>query len=449
MTITQHDPEPEQLPLIRSDEFLPPISRWTKLGGLFLLGAVGTTLALAASIHYNVTVKASAVVRPTGDLRVVQAATSGTIVSISVQPNQAVKAGDAIASIDNAELQNKKNQLLESIQQGQAELAQINAQIGALNTQIIAESNLRDRSVAAAQAQLSRVIREYQDQQITTQAEAAEAEAAVKQASEERDRYRQLAGSGAIADLQVSEKEHAFEVAAARLDRARAALNPTQAAIATAQEQIAQEQAKGAATLATLNRTRQELVQRQIQVQTQMSRDQADLKQTQITLSKNIIRATVDGIILNLNLRNPGQVVQSGEAIAQIAPKNIPYVVIGYVDDQDIGKVAVGQTVDMRIAAYPYPDYGILKGTITAIAPDATVPQPNNGAANTGESAPSGKTVGMRYYEVTIRPQKPYLVKAGRPYHLQSGMEARADIISRDETVLTFVLRKARLIADL
>lgn len=444
MATTQHDPQLEQLPLIRSDEFLPPISRWTKLGGLFLLGTVGAAFVLATSIHYNVTVRASAVVRPTGDLRVVQAATEGTIVSINVQENQPVKAGEVIAYIDNAELEARKSELLESIQQNQAELVQLNAQIRALESQIIAESSLRDRSIAAASADLERVQREYLERVDTSQAQVAEAEAALRLAQEEYNRYAELAGTGAISDLQVSEKEQSLYVAQARLEQAKASLNPSTGTIATAQERIAQEQAKGEATLATLGRERESLVQRQIQVQNQISRNQGELQQVEINLSKNVIRASADGIILNLNLRNQGQVVRAGEAITQIAPANIPYVVIAYITAQDIGNVKVGQAVHLRISAYPYPDYGTLKGKVTAIAPDATVPQNGNGTPQA--AAPSGKNA---YFSVTIQPEKPYLEKGNHPYPIQAGMEARADIISKEETVLTFVLRKARLVTDL
>nr|WP_322745274.1 cysteine peptidase family C39 domain-containing protein [Coleofasciculus sp. LEGE 07081] len=55
------------------NEFLPPISRWSTLGGLFIVGSVGVAIALASVIKYNVTVKASATVRPADELRLVQA----------------------------------------------------------------------------------------------------------------------------------------------------------------------------------------------------------------------------------------------------------------------------------------------------------------------------------------------------------------------------------------
>lgn len=53
--------------------------------------------------------------------------------------------------------------------------------------------------------------------------------------------------------------------------------------------------------------------------------------------------------------------------------------------------------------------------------------------------------VAAPYYEVTIQPEQAYLVKSDRQYPLQSGMEVTADIISREETVLTFILRRTRL----
>jgi HlyD family type I secretion membrane fusion protein len=434
------DPQPELLPLIRSDEFLPIISRWVKLGGFVLLGAIAATIALSCTTRYNVTVKAPATVRPTGELRLVQSASEGTIATIAVHENQPIKAGDAIATLNDSELQTRKQALQDNIQQGQAELTQIQAQISTLDTQIVAETRLRDRSMASAEADLSRVQREYNDDLLTTQARISEAQASLEFAQGERDRYQQLADSGAISGSQISEKEQTFKIAAAKLEQVQVALNPSTAAIAAAQERIAQEQARGSATLAALGRERESLVQRLIQVQNQINKNQSDLQQANIALGKSIIRASVDGIILNLNLRNSGQVVRSGEAIAQIAPANIPFVVNAYVTAQDIGKVEVGQAAQLRVSAYPYPDYGTLKGTVSTIAPDATSPK-------NGEARPTSGTAA--YYQVTITPEHPYLVRSDRQYPIQAGMEVRADIISREETVLSFVLRKARLITDL
>ncbi|MDJ0727029.1 MAG: hypothetical protein QNJ38_18165, partial [Prochloraceae cyanobacterium] len=54
----------EFLHLVTPDEFLPSIGRWTTLGGLALLAAFGTAIALATVLKYKVTVKSPAIVRP-------------------------------------------------------------------------------------------------------------------------------------------------------------------------------------------------------------------------------------------------------------------------------------------------------------------------------------------------------------------------------------------------
>jgi multidrug efflux pump subunit AcrA (membrane-fusion protein) len=55
----------------------------------------------------------------------------------------------------------------------------------------------------------------------------------------------------------------------------------------------------------------------------------------------------------------------------------------------------------------------------------------------------------LPYYEITIQPERLYLKKGEHDYPIQPGMEITADIISKKETVLSFFLRKARLITDL
>lgn len=447
------NPDPASLRLVQSDEFLPPVSRWTALGGLFLVGTVGVAITLAAVTKYNVTVKASATVRPVGDLRVVQAATEGTIKRIAVKENQVVEQGDVIAYIDASQLQTERSQLQGNMQQDKLQLAQIAAQIEALDAQTVAESRLMSRMTASAQASLGGNQRDYRERQVTTQTGLQEAQAALDLAQEELTRYQQLANTGAIPQLQIREKEQALKVAKAKVQGARAALDPSDASVTTAAEQIAQEQAKGEASLASLRKEREALIQSRVELQKQLSQSQRELRQIETDLQKNVVRAPTDGTILKLELRNQGQVVRAGESIAQVAPSSVPLVVKARVAAQDVGKVAVGQQAQMRVSAYPYPDYGTLKGTVSTISPDAITPQSSSTAAVTSATSTPGGSIGAgamaTHYEVTIQPDKPYLVRRDLQHPIQPGMEATVDIISREDRVLTFILRKARLLTDL
>jgi HlyD family secretion protein len=434
-----NNPNSDQLHLVQGNEFLPSISSWTTIGRVFLVGTFSAAVALAAFLNYSVTVKAPANIRPLGELRIVQAASEGVVKSIEVKENQVVRKGDAIAIIDDSQLQTKKSQLQGNIQQSHLQLAQIDAQINSLDTQITAETRLMNRTVASAQADLGLQQRDHKDRQITTQTQVEEASAALELAREEMNRYQQLANTGAIAELQVKEKEQAFIAAQARLKGAEASLNPSAAPVAIATERIAQERARGEATLATLNKERKNLQSAQIEIQNQISRDVRELQQIGIELSKTFILAPESGIILKLDLRNASQVVRPGEAIAQIAPSNAPLVVKARVEAQNIDKVKPSQKVQMQVSACPYPDYGTLKGTVRTVAPDA-LPSASNEA---------GASAAHPSYEVIIQPQTRFVGNEDRQCRLQSGMEGRADIISRQETVLKFILRKARVLTDL
>jgi len=433
---------------LKTDELLPSINRWTFIGGFILVGAVSAAVAISAIVKYNVAVKANAAIRPAGELRIVQSQVEGTIKAINVKENQIIRQGEPIASLDDTKLQGQKSQLLGSIQQSQLQISQLEAQIRFMNGQILAESQSSDRAVAAIAAEIARNQRDYADRQQTTQADFQEAEAALELARDGVERYRQLATEGAVTQIQLKEKESIFQTAQIRLERAKAPLNPLNAAVAISQAQSAQETAKGAAAIASLNKEREALVQRQSEVQNQIIRDRKELEQVDRDLERSVIRATSDGIVFKLNLSNPSQVVHPGDRVAQIAPSQAPLVVKAKVANQDIDNVAVGQAVQVQVNACPYTDYGILKGTVTAIAPDTgsvDTGLQSSGNQNSGSQNSGGAN---RSFEVVIQPQKSVLVRGDRQCRLQPGMEASASIISKEETFLQFVLRKARLLAD-
>ncbi|HIK03538.1 MAG TPA: HlyD family efflux transporter periplasmic adaptor subunit [Trichormus sp. M33_DOE_039] len=490
----------DSLPPVQNNEFLPPIGSWTRIGSLLLVAGIGGAIALSSIIEYRVTVQGQAIIRPTGELRLVQAATAGQVTNVLVKENQAVKKGDVLATIDDSRLQTQKSQLQSNIQQARLQLLQIDAQIQALNRQIQAETDRKNRVVTSAQSAFSRAQRHYQDQRITaqTEVEAAQAnlkrtqnelsqaqvelrsaranlkstEAALSAAQAKRDRYQQVVQAGALSlnqleevQLDVAQQKQAVEmrraavesqqqiiaqrqqtVAAeqAKLRRAHAVLNPIDAEVAIAKETIAQEIASGQATLATLKREWEALFQQRLQIKNQLQRDTSELQQIERDIAQTQITAIEDGIISQLNLRNPGQSVRQGEEIAQIVPSHAPLVIKAAVSPDDVSKLAKGQEVQMRVSACPYPDYGTLKGFVSQISED-TIKSPGNQFTSTVANA---SIPASSVYEVTILPESFLLGRNNHQCHIQPGMQGRADIISRKETVLKFMLRKVRLITD-
>ena len=496
------DPQSQQLAInlsqnnslstVKSDDFLPPISNWSKWGGLFLVSSVIGAVAIAAFTPYNIIVKANATIRPDGKNKVVQAKTSGIIVGINAKENQTIKQGDIIATIDNSAVETEKNLLQNQIQQAKLQLQQIEAQTSALNRQIVAETNRIQDAVTEAKIKLNRTLHDHRNEKITTTAQVEEAQAnlnlaraelkqaeadlksalatlasqtaALKSAQSKQERYQTIAESGALSQDRLEEtnlavqqqqqkvlaqqaivakhqstifrQKQAIAAAKARLNNMSAALNPSDSEIAIAQKRITQVKARGEATLADLRRERETLKQQAIDTQKQLERHQHQLQQKIKESDHHTIKASASGTLLKLNIRNLGQNMQSGAEIAHIAPENTFLIAKAYVSPQDINQVNLNQPVQLKISACPYPDYGTLKGKVTQISPDAIQTEDNSSSKSS-------------VYEVTIEPESSTLNQGNNQCSLQLGMEAKADIIAKKETILKFLLRKARLIMDL
>jgi len=441
--VEQHDPNPALLHVAMPDEFFPQVSSWSRVGGAILVITFFALLLLCSVLRYKVTVRAQAAIRPAGELRIVQAQVEGPILEILVTQDQRVEEGSVVAYVDDSHLRTEQNKLQTVIENASLQLVQLQAQLTALDRQIVAEQDLLERRQSTARAELRLRERERQQLLATTAADVREAQAEVDLAREELLRFRSLAERGVISERELREQEVKLNSTEAQLSRVQAALNPSAADIEIASENIVQQRAQGEATLAMLLRERQQLLRLMTGNETTLENYEEDLSQIASDISDAVIRAPVSGVIQEFTLRNRGQMVQKGELVARIALADNALEVKAFVAIQDIGDVAVGQRVFMRVSACPYPDYGTLQATVTAISPDALTSQITSRRIERGARFGS-----MTGYDVTARPDTLILENGGRSCEIQAGMEGRVDIVSREETVLQFLLRKARLITD-
>ncbi len=492
-------PQPPDEPIAQPttlDEFLPSIDRWVSVGGVAMVASFGAAIALSTILKYKVTVQAPAAIRPVGELRLVQSTIEGSVLSISVRENQAVKKGDPIATVKDlrleSKLQTKRSQLTGDIQKAKHQISAIDAQIGASDRLGVAEKEQGDRSIAGIKSELGRAERDHHDKQITTQAEVAEAEANWRTAQKEQQvaeaelsvtdanlksiqagyesavaksqRYQDAATAGAIStnlleEAQLATQQQAQSIAAqqatilkqqqsvarvaetvvaaaTKIQRTKAALNPSQSESETIVQKIARERATGQAAIARLQQERQKLLQQRVETANQIATNQQEIAQIDTELQPTAILAPVSGTIQELSLRNNSQVIRPGDRLAQIIPTGTPLDIKAAVAIADISNVKVGQTVKMRVSACPYSDYGVVSAQVTEVSADAKSIEKN-------PQQPQTSTNGT--YDVTIKPDTLTLSRGGKSCQIRSGMDGRADIISQEETVWQFMLRKSRL----
>jgi len=175
----------------------------------------------------------------------------------------------------------------------------------------------------------------------------------------------------------------------------------------------------------------------------ELRREWAGIDRSSQEGARNLVNATVrspvKGIIFQLQVQNPQQTIAAGQALAVITPSSAEKLVKVEVRSEDVQDIIPGQRADLRIASCPYPDFGTLPARVISVSPDAL---PQRGVAEGTEGvAPSSNL-----YEVTLKPLRLVLRGSARSCAVKMGMHLKADILTREETVLRFVLRKTRLL---
>ncbi len=429
------------LPEIVPEDLLPPLRLWQRLSGLAGVITVGTVFLLCQTVTYNETIKAPVMIRPEGDLRLVEATASGRIRQIMVQENEWINVGDAIAYLDDTQLQNQAVQLQTSAIQIQQQLTQIDNQLQSLQQRTTATAEQIQGNLKATVAELTLAQQELIERQLVNQADLREIQAEIEFAQENTERYSQLVEQGAIAASQLREQEVALETAIARFEKAKATSQPSRAELAIAQQQITQTKAQGSATLAQLQQESETLTQQRSNLLDQLNQIQRDQTQTQTEIALLTLRAPVSGTIQMLELRNNAQVVNLGDPIAQIAASDASLLAKAWVEPQDINTIENNQSAQLRISACPYTDYGTLAAKVKTISPDTLLP----------EALPDEirNTTSSGLYEITLQLSRPVLSSKYASCDLQAGMTGRADILTRRESVSRIVWRKLRLTTQL
>ena len=99
------------------------------------------------------------------------------------------------------------------------------------------------------------------------------------------------------------------------------------------------------------------------------------LAKAQARLTQSFLRAPVAGLVQASAATNPGQVLTSGQEVMRIVPDGTALETEVYVQNRDIGFVKEGQDAVVKVEAFPFTRYGVIKAHVTHVAVDA-IPQP-------------------------------------------------------------------------
>ncbi|MCP3751507.1 HlyD family secretion protein [Pseudomonas sp. SBB6] len=295
-----------------------------------------------------------------GDVTSLAAKVAGYVTAVQVQDNQSVRAGDVLFRIDDQDYRAHLDQAEANYNAAQARLSHVDAQTQ-LQRALIRQAEAQRRSAAAE----------------------------MNLASKTHDRSRKLIVSNAVSQALVDETGAAQSKAAATVSAASASVDAQQQHIAVL---LAQRQAAVAAV-----------------AQAQAARDLA-----RIDLDSTVVRAPVDGVVGNRQVR-VGRFVTTGVALLDIVPVNDVWVVANFKETQ-LGPIHPGQRV--RITVDGYPD-DVLEGVVDSFAP---------GSGSAFSLLPADNATGNFVRVVQRVPVKIRLAHNPLPGRIVPGLSARVEV---------------------
>jgi membrane fusion protein, peptide pheromone/bacteriocin exporter len=329
-----------------------------------LVMCAGALLSLPL-IDVDVTVQERGRVRPATERTAIMARTAGFISSIRVHDNDLVHAGDTLLTLNAQGLQAKVDFNVFQTQVLNRELADL---------RYLLDRGGNKRPVSVNDLQTAKYISEYDK----FETDCRNANLKVDHTEREMNRNRQLLAIKVVAARDY--EESSYQANAARVERA-----------ALDQQMIARWQAD--------------------RVQKEHELEQLESEARQLANERNLywVKAPSDGAVIGLEGLVKGSYVQSGQRIGDISPTS-DFVIDVSVPPKDIGRIFVGQSVNIQVDAYPYTIWGLLPGRAIRISADYVQEGESNGA-----------------FKVIVHPDHDYLrTREGLIGSLKKGMTAKA-----------------------
>jgi len=349
--------------------------RWT-LRLMVLLCAVALTWAAIGQL--DIVVVAPGRVVPSGRVKVVQALEPGVVRQIHVKDGQSVRAGQLLIELDAtasaADLAKSEEANLSarlSIARAQAlqaalthkrapllpALAEVPADRLTIERQLL-ESQWREFDSRRAARALAILQREAE--LATTRQLSDKLQRTLPFTTQRAQDYQRLLEQNFVSrhgylDLE-KERVAQEQDLAVQYSRAR----ELQAAIAAERQQLASLDAE----------FRRQLADQRQQAQQQLEQTHEERLKARQRHQLTQLSAPVAGVVQQLATHTIGGVVSSAQPLLVIVPDNTLEVQVS-IDNQDVGFVATGQDVAVKVEAFPYTRYGFLEGRVAYLSQDA------------------------------------------------------------------------------
>jgi membrane fusion protein len=389
------DRKTQEQNLFREEVFRARSNQW--LGELSLLHplplgkiivaallAIIILLTFIGFITYRQHVRVSGEISPQQGMMTLHASNDGIIRGLAVHEGQSVRRGQPIArlsvehGISSGDLHGIEARILD-FRKGSIDESLSNLKIKRKATFLALEK--RKRLLESELAVLSR--------------QAQNATERVRIATDSLERIRLLRENQLVSVIDESRAE-------AELLATKSALNDTQRQAIAITRQISEIEADARLTESENDDQRASLQRQLLEVDADMARN--------LGLSEQIVASPVAGTIAGLFV-NENQPVSAKSALISIIPAGATMQAELMVPSAAVGLISPGQNVYLACDAYPYQQFGKMRGEIRKVSLSAL---------------PGEQVAGS--FRVLVELERQYLEREGARYPLRPGMSVQAEI---------------------
>jgi len=377
-------------------------------------------------------------------VKIVQPAESGVVKELLVDEGDTVKAGQVLARLDTTLATADKNGIASDLATQQLQARRVEAELHEQPMQPKAGDDVQRFAQVHSQYIAHRkafVDAFEQEKSILTKVEhekrsaieiLVKLEQTLPTYKKSAEAYARLEKEGFFSGLAAAEKQREAIEKGKDLDAQKAMVAALEATIAAQHKKISQ-----------IKSTYQsELQQELAEIRARIEQLQPNLDKTLYKEGLMELKAPQDGSIKDLATTTVGAVVQPGTVVMTLVPRGEELYADVNVKNEDVGFVQIGQSAQVKLAAYPFQKYGMLIGKVIHLSADATE---NNhaptGRANGSDPGGAVQTGGMAVYKARIKLDSQALSGPhDRTFAISSGMQIVAEINQGKRTVLEYLL---------
>ena len=142
------------------------------------------------------------------------------------------------------------------------------------------------------------------------------------------------------------------------------------------------------------------------------------------------LETPVDAVVLEVAPRSVGSVIQGAEPFFKLVPLDASLEIEANIQARELGYVAVGDPVQIKIDAYTFQEHGMAEGVVKVISGDSF------SETRANADLPPGA-----YYRARIELSKIELRNVPDNFHLVPGMPLSAEIKIGERSVISYFLR--------